>query len=114
MAVRLHSVKYVTPEEISASEPKGRLVVLTVEVKNVGSKDGGFHPYGTMKWEDATTAAQEASTMDSTGSQDVDTTYHPGQAVTGDVVLDVPRKGGKVNFYDAPGAPSLTFALPSK
>ncbi|MEU9120887.1 DUF4352 domain-containing protein [Streptomyces sp. NPDC048506] len=114
MSVTLHSVKYVTPDEIGGSTPKGRFAVLTVEVKNVGSKDGGFHPYGMMKWEDASTAAQEASTLENTGTQDVDTTYHPGQAVTGDVVLDVPRKGGKALYRDQLGPESIVFALPSK
>ncbi|BDM70627.1 hypothetical protein HEK616_41140 [Streptomyces nigrescens] len=115
MEITLKDVKTVTPSEIgTTTKPKGQYVVLTLTVKNVGDKDGGFHPYGLMKWEDDQTAEQNASTLETSNSgQDVDTDYKPGQNVTGDVILDVPRLGGKVNFYDSPGAASLTFELPA-
>ncbi|MGW1375515.1 DUF4352 domain-containing protein [Streptomyces sp. NPDC002446] len=114
MSVTFHAVKYVTASEVSAVKPKGRYAVVTVEVTNTGGKDGGFHPYGKMKWEDKGTAVQGVATMDSTGTQSVDTTYHPGEAVTGDIVLDVPRKGGTVSYYDGTGPASLTFVMPAK
>lgn len=115
MSITLKDVKTVTPSEIgTTTKPKGQYVALTLTVKNVGSAEGGFHPYGLMKWEDSSTAEQDASTLEtSDAGQDVDTTYKPGQSVTGDVVLDVPRMGGRVNFYDSPGAASLTFELPA-
>ncbi|MGW1828807.1 DUF4352 domain-containing protein [Streptomyces tubercidicus] len=115
MEITLNGVKYVGPSEINTTtKPRGQYIVLTLTVKNVGSAEGGFHPYGLMKWEDGQTAEQEASTLETTDAgQDVDATYRPGQSVTGDVVLDVPRKGGRVNFYDGLGAASLTFKLPS-
>ncbi|MFD9205986.1 DUF4352 domain-containing protein [Streptomyces sioyaensis] len=115
MQITLKDVKAVTPSQIdTTTKPKGLYVVLTLTVKNVGSKDGGFHPYGLMKWEDEQTAEQDASTLEKTGAgQDVDTTYRPGQSVTGDVVLDVPRMGGRVNFYDGLEAASLAFELPA-
>ncbi|WP_328742892.1 DUF4352 domain-containing protein [Streptomyces caniferus] len=117
MSITLKSVKYVSPSEINTTNrPKGQYAVLTLTVKNVDTaNEGGFHPYGLMKWEDGRTAEQEASTLETTDTgQDVDATYRPGQIVTGDVVLDVPRKGGKVNFYDGLEAASLSFELPAK
>ncbi|WP_078872524.1 DUF4352 domain-containing protein [Streptomyces sp. NRRL S-337] len=113
-SVTFHAAKYVTPSEISAGKPKGRYAVITIEVTNTGSRDGSFHPYGFMKWEGGSTLTQGVATLYSTGTQRVDSTYHPGEAVTGDIVLDVPRKGGKVSYYEGTGAASLTFVMPSK
>lgn len=115
MQITLKDVRTVSPSEINTtSKPKGQFVVLTLTVKNIGNKDGGFHPYGLMKWEDTQTAEQDASTLEKTDvGQDVDATYRPGQNVTGDVVLDVPRMGGKVNFYDGLAGASLSFELPA-
>ncbi|MFF1625545.1 DUF4352 domain-containing protein [Streptomyces sp. NPDC058272] len=114
MRVTVKAVKYVQPADIDTSnEPeKGQFVVLTLTVKNVGSKPGGFAPYGAMMWQDAKTAAQDATTLESTGGQDVDATYQPGQSVTGDVVLDVVRKGGTVSYFDVPDGPAFTVLLP--
>ncbi|MEU5213149.1 DUF4352 domain-containing protein [Streptomyces sp. NPDC020742] len=115
MSITFKNVKTVSPSEIKTThKPKGQYIVLTLTVKNVGDKDGGFHPRGLMKWQDTQTAEQSASTRETTGTgHNVDATYRPGQSVTGDVVLDVPRTGGKVIFYDSAGTASLTFELPA-
>lgn len=114
MNVKVNAAKYVTAAELGTSNhPKnGQFVVLTLTIKNVGDKPGGFRPYGAMKWQDAKTAAQDASTLETTDGQDVDTDYQPGQSVTGDVVLDVVRKGGTVSYFDAPGTAAFTVLLP--
>ncbi|MFH9867600.1 DUF4352 domain-containing protein [Streptomyces lydicus] len=114
LSVTFRAAKYVTASEISAGKPKGRFAVITLEVTNNGSRDGAFHPYGFMKWEGGDRVAQGVATLYSTGTQSVDSTYHPGESVTGDVVLDVPRKGGTVSYYDGTGTASLTFVMPAK
>ncbi|MFI0217233.1 DUF4352 domain-containing protein [Streptomyces lydicus] len=113
-SVTFHAAKYVTASEISAGKPKGRYAVITLEVTNTGNRDGSFHPYGFMNWEGGHTVTQEIATLYSTGTQRVDSTYHPGEAITGDLVLDVPYKGGKVSYYEGTGRASLTFVMPSK
>ncbi|MER7922195.1 DUF4352 domain-containing protein [Streptomyces sp. NPDC096057] len=116
LSVAVKSVRYVTAAELdNASPPKnGHYAVLTVTVKNVGAGQGRFSPYGAIKWQDKQTAPQEASTMESTGSgQDVDTSYGPGQSVTGDVVVDIPRTGGVVGYFDVPGDPAFMVDLPA-
>jgi archaellum component FlaG (FlaF/FlaG flagellin family) len=115
MSVAVKGVKYVQPADIdTTNEPvNGQFVVLTLTVKNVGDQPGGFAPYGVMMWQDDKTAAQDATTLESTGGQDVDATYQPGQSVTGDVVLDVVRKGGTVSYFDAPGDASFVVKLPT-
>ncbi|MEU6332753.1 DUF4352 domain-containing protein [Streptomyces sp. NPDC047049] len=114
MSVTFHAAKYATPSEIGEAKPKGRYAVLTVEVTNAGHRDGTFTPYRNMRWKDRATTEQEVSTLISTGTQDVGTTYHPGQGVTGDIVLDVPRKGGSVTYYDTRGTAALLFEMPSR
>ncbi|SED38398.1 protein of unknown function [Streptomyces sp. 2224.1] len=114
MSVTFHAAKYVTPSEIGEAKPKGSYAIITVEVTNTGHQDGTFTPYRNMKWKDKATTEQEVSTLISTGTQDVGTTYHPGQGVTGDIVLDVPQKGGSVTYYDTRGTASLRFEMPSR
>ncbi|MFE9017297.1 hypothetical protein ACFYNL_01745 [Streptomyces sp. NPDC007808] len=69
-----------------------------------------------MQWEDEQTAAQDATTLEGVGEGDgLDTTYKPGQSVTGTLVLDVGRKGGKVGYYgsdDPSGEPAFVVELP--
>lgn len=116
LSVTVKAVRYVTAAELSgASAPKnGQYAVMTLTVKNVGATASRFSPYGAIKWQDKQTAPQDASTMESTGSgQDVDTSYGPGQAVTGDVVLDIVRKGGAVAYFDVPGDPAFVVELPA-
>lgn len=115
MSVSVKSVRYVTAADLDTSNaPKnGQYAVLTLAVKNVGAQQGRFSPYGAMKWQDAKTAAQDASTLETTDGQDVDTEYAPGQSVTGDVVLDVVRKGGTVSYFDVPDGPAFTVELPA-
>ncbi|MFI7101354.1 DUF4352 domain-containing protein [Streptomyces sp. NPDC050161] len=115
MSVTFKDLRAVTPSEIHATkQPKGQYVVLTLTVKNVGSKDGGFHPQGVLKWSDGQAAEQDVSTRQKSGTGDnLDATYRPGQSVTGDVVLDIPGAGGKVNLYDGSKSPAVTFELPA-
>lgn len=117
MSVAVVSARYVTPAQVgTTNKSKGQYVDLKLTIKNVGTGPGHVLLYGSMKWEDASTAAQDASTLESVGSgPDLDTSYKPGQAVTGDVILDVGRRDGTVSYWDDPFGerPSFTVALPS-
>lgn len=102
MQVTVVSAKYVTPADVNTTNKpeKGQYVELTLTLKNVGGAPAEIMTYGMMKWEDAQTAAQDATTLEGVGEgQDLDTTYKPGQSVTGKLVLDVVRKGGTVGYY---------------
>ncbi|WP_167518821.1 DUF4352 domain-containing protein [Streptomyces chryseus] len=112
--VTVKSAKYVTPADVDTSEGpvNGQYVLLTLTVKNIGPKPGDFTSYGMIKWEDAKTAEQEATTLNITDGQDLDATYKPGQSVTGSLVLDVVRKGGTLSYWDELGAPAFTIKLP--
>lgn len=118
MSVTVESAKYVTPSEIdAASEPEhGQYVELTLTLKNVGDAPAEIMTYGMMKWEDANTAAQDATTLEGVGEgPELDTTYKPGQSVTGSLVLDVGRKGGTVGYYgtdDPSEEPAFVVELP--
>ncbi len=101
MSVTVVSAKYVTPAEIDTSnEPEqGQFVELELTLKNVGQAPADVMLYGMLEWEDATHAAQDATTLEGVGDgPSLDTTYKPGQSVTGKVVLDVAAKGGKVSY----------------
>jgi hypothetical protein len=119
MQVTVISAKYVTPEEVGTSNTPehGQYVELTLTIKNVGKGTGDVMTYGMMKWEDAETAAQDASTLEGVGEGDsLDTTYKPGQSVTGKLILDVGNKGGTVSYVgtDDPNAvAAFKIELPS-
>ena len=101
MKTTVVSAKYVTPAEVdTTNQPEhGQYVELTLKLENVGSAPADVMTYGMMKWEDAKTAAQDASTLEGVGEgDDLDTTYKPGQSVTGKLVLDVGRRGGVVSY----------------
>ncbi|MEU7851942.1 DUF4352 domain-containing protein [Micromonospora parva] len=101
MKTTVVSAKYVTPEEVDTSnEPEhGQYIELTLKLENVGKAPAEILTYGMMKWEDDQTAAQDASTLEGVGEGDaLDTTYKPGQSVTGKLVLDVGHKGGVVSY----------------
>ncbi|MEU1200100.1 DUF4352 domain-containing protein [Streptomyces sp. NPDC005813] len=109
MQVKVVSATYVTPAEIDTTNKpeQGQFVKLTLTLKNVGDAPAKFAAYGMMKWEDDQTAAQDATTLEGVGDgPDLDTTYKPGQAVTGSLVLDIARKGGTVSYVgmDDPSA----------
>ncbi len=117
LEVTVKSAQYVTPAQIgTANEPEnGQFVKLTITVKNVGKAPGEFAAYGMMTWENANTAAQEATTLEGVGEgQDVDTTYKPGQSVTGSLILDVGAKGGTLSYANSivDEAPAFTIELP--
>ncbi|MFT2014973.1 DUF4352 domain-containing protein [Streptomyces sp. 796.1] len=118
MKVTVVEAKYVTPAQVdTTNQPEhGQYVSLTLTVRNVGKAAAEFSSYGMMKWEDGQTAAQDATTLEGVGEGlDLDTTYKPGQSVTGRLVLDVVRRGGTVSYYDnnAQGeAPAFTIELP--
>lgn len=119
MSVTVVSAKYVTPDEIdTTNKPEhGQYVALTLTLKNVGQAPADVSTYGMMKWEDGQTAAQDASTLEGVGEgDDLDTTYKPGQSVTGKLILDVGRKGGTVSYTgtDDPNAEAaFKVTLPS-
>ncbi|MCQ6554809.1 DUF4352 domain-containing protein [Streptomyces sp. C10-9-1] len=120
LSVTVDSVEYVTPEEINTTnEPDlGQFVKVTLTVKNVGDADAEFAGYGSMYWEDEETAAQGATTLEGVGEgPDLDTTYRPGQSVTGFMILDVGRKGGTVGYTGEAGPfsdePAFTIELPT-
>ncbi|MFB7919211.1 DUF4352 domain-containing protein [Streptomyces sp. NPDC056061] len=116
LEVTATKAEYVSPADIgTTNKPKGQYVRLTLTVKNVGKKPGDFAAYGMMKWENASTATQDASTLEGVGDgPDLDTTYKPGQAVTGSLVLDVGTKGGTVSYWgDSSDGPLFSIELPS-
>ncbi|MDX3233341.1 DUF4352 domain-containing protein [Streptomyces sp. ME19-01-6] len=118
MRVTAVSAKYVTPAEIDTTNTpeNGQYVVLTLTLKNVGKAPAKIATYGLMQWEDDRSSAQDASTLEGVGDgPDLDTTYKPGQSITGKLVLDVARRGGKVSYVggDDPSAePSFVVKLP--
>ncbi|MGY0056307.1 DUF4352 domain-containing protein [Streptomyces sp. LZ34] len=118
MRVTAVSAKYVTPAEIDTTNTpeNGQYVVLTLTLKNVGKAPVEISTYGQTTWEDGQTSAQDATTLEGVGDgPDLDTTYKPGQSVTGKLVLDVARRGGKVSYVggDDPSAgPSFVVKLP--
>jgi hypothetical protein len=118
MAVKVVSAEYVTAEEIGTSnEPEhGQYVKLTLTLKNVGNAPAEIMTYGMMQWEDEQTAAQDATTLEGVGEgPSLDTTYKPGQSVTGTLVLDVANEGGTVSYVgteDPSGEPAFVIELP--
>jgi hypothetical protein len=117
MRVTVVAARYVTAAQVgTVNKPKGQYVDLELTVKNVGTLEGAYHSYGQIKWEDASTAARDATTLESMGTgPDLDTTYKPGQAVTGDIILDVLHKGGTLSYWDniLSDGPSFTVKLPA-
>ncbi|WP_158716604.1 DUF4352 domain-containing protein [Streptomyces sp. NRRL F-5630] len=117
MSVTAVKAKYVTAEEINGNEPEqGQYVALTLTLKNVGEAPAQISVYGLMNWQDADHAAQDATTLEGLGGPDLETTYKPGQSVTGTVVLDVAARGGEVSLLNAASddqAPFFTVKLPT-
>ncbi|WP_394428005.1 DUF4352 domain-containing protein [Streptomyces sp. SGAir0957] len=114
MSVKVESAKYVTAADLgTANDPvHGQYLVLTLTLKNVGKAPGRFAARGAMQWQDAKTSLRDCTTGESVEGPDLDAEYRPGQAVTGSVVLDVPRHGGTVTYYDGPGRGSFAVLLP--
>ncbi|MEU0990888.1 DUF4352 domain-containing protein [Streptomyces sp. NPDC005953] len=114
MQVTVKGVKYVEPAALGATEnATGRYAVLTLTVKNVGQAAGNFSETSTMTWENADTAAQGALVYGlDNDSPDLETTYQPGQSLTGDLHLDVGSTGGIVTYYDNV-TPSIQIAMPT-
>lgn len=101
MKTTVVSAQYVTPDEIdTGNKPEnGQFVKLTLTLQNVGETPAKIMTYGVMEWEDGRTAAQDASTLEGVGDgRTLDTTYRPGQSVTGFLILDVGRRGGVVSY----------------
>ncbi|MEV5319180.1 DUF4352 domain-containing protein [Streptomyces sp. NPDC052687] len=119
MSVSVESARYVTPAEVdTTNEPEhGQYVELKLTLKNVGKAPAEIMTYGMMRWEDQQTAAQDATTLEGVGEgPELDTTYKPGQSVTGTLILDVARKGGTVGYYgteDPSGEPAFVVELPA-
>jgi hypothetical protein len=101
MRTTVVSAEYVTPAEVdTGNKPEnGQFVKLTLTLKNVGDAPAEIMTYGVMEWEDDNTAAQDASTLEGVGDgRSLDTSYKPGQSVTGYLILDVGRRGGVVSY----------------
>jgi hypothetical protein len=101
MKTTVVSAEYVTPAEVdTGNKPEnGQFVKLTLTLKNVGDAPAEIMTYGVMEWEDDNTAAQDASTLEGVGDgRSLDTSYKPGQSVTGYLILDVGRRGGVVSY----------------
>ncbi|WP_328635414.1 FAD-dependent oxidoreductase [Streptomyces sp. NBC_00356] len=115
MNVKVESAKYVTATELGTSKKPehGQYVALKLTLKNVSKAPGRFAAYGAMMWQDAKTAPQDCTTLEIVDGPDLDTEYAPGQSATGTIILDIPRKGGTVTYYDAPGAGAFAVLLPS-
>ncbi|MFF5537876.1 DUF4352 domain-containing protein [Streptomyces cinerochromogenes] len=117
MSVTVVSAKYVTPAEVgTTNKPKGQYVELTLTIKNVGKSTADFNAsaMGRMMWEDEHTARQDATTLaDVAGGPDLDTTYEPGQSLTGKTLVDVPHRDGVVSYMgsDDPQHEGPTFSI---
>ncbi|MEV7425143.1 DUF4352 domain-containing protein [Streptomyces sp. NPDC091212] len=100
MQVTVKSAKYVTSADVdTTNDPElGQYVILTLTLKNIGSKPADVSMYGVTTWEDDSTAAQDATTLESVDGPELDATYKPGQSVTGSLVLDVGAKGGIISY----------------
>ncbi|WP_157953343.1 DUF4352 domain-containing protein [Streptomyces sp. MH60] len=114
MSVTAVSAKYADQTPIYGEPDNGQYVELTLTLKNIGDAPGRFASYGMMRWEDDQTATQDASSLAGVGEgPDLDTTYKPGQSVTGTLVLDIVRKGGTVSYVgsDDPWADKPAFSV---
>ncbi|WP_146057586.1 DUF4352 domain-containing protein [Streptomyces sp. SM12] len=101
MRVTLDAAEWVgaSAEHGTSGSPDGEWLRLDLTVSNVGDAgDGTFSPYGLMYWESETHAAQDVGTLHMPAGADVDTTYRPGQSVSGGIVLDVPERDGVVSY----------------
>ncbi|MFD5792780.1 DUF4352 domain-containing protein [Streptomyces diastatochromogenes] len=119
MSVTFVGAKYVTPAEIDTSnKPQhGQYVEVTLTFKNIGQSPARVETYGNLMWDDSSSAAQDATTLEGVGGgDDVDTDYKPGQGVTGKVVLDVGKRGGFVYYMfseDPEGGTPFVLKLPA-
>ncbi|MFG3344458.1 DUF4352 domain-containing protein [Streptomyces sp. NPDC048018] len=114
--VKAVGARYATPAEVGTSKrpTSGRYLVLTLSLKNVGAAAGTFASPGRMTWENEGTAAQKATTALSAGGPKLDTTYRPGQSVTGALVLEVGGRGGLVSYFAGKSeVPAFVVSLPS-
>lgn len=119
MSVTVVSAKYVTAAQVgTTNKPKGQYVELTLTFKNVGKSKARVMTYGNLQWEDSSTAAQDATTLEGVGEgPELDTEYRPGQGVTGKLILDVGRRGGVVSYTytdDPEGRVPFQIKLPAK
>ncbi|MGW7597190.1 DUF4352 domain-containing protein [Streptomyces antimycoticus] len=109
--VTVNEIKYVgqSKEDDTTSPAEGQYVRLGITLKNIGQNQAHLLTYGLIEWEDADTAAQDATTLNIPEGPQLDTKYKPGQAVTGKLILDVPERGGVLNYIDGSG---FTVKLP--
>lgn len=109
--VTVNEIKYIgeSAEDDTTSPAEGQYVRLGITLKNIGQNQAHLLTYGLIEWEDADTAAQDATTLNIPEGPQLDTKYKPGQAVTGKLILDVPKRGGVVNYIDGSG---FTVKLP--
>ncbi len=121
MSVKVVSAEYVTPGEVdTGNEPEnGQFVKVTLTLKNVGDAPAEVMTYGRMEWENSNTARQKASTLEGVGDgRSIDTTYRPGQSITGFLILDVGEEGGTVSYNasEDPNAvgPLFSVTLPKE
>lgn len=103
--VTVNEIEYVgeSAEDDTTSPAEGQYVRLGLTLKNVGQNQAHLLTYGEIEWEDADSAAQDATTLNIPEGPQLDTKYKPGQAVTGRLILDVPERGGVLNYIDGSG-----------
>lgn len=109
--VTVNEITYVGESAVddTTSPAEGQYVRLGITLKNIGQNRAHLLTYGEIEWEDADSAAQDATTLNIPAGPQLDTKYKPGQAVTGKLILDVPERGGVLNYIDGSG---FTIKLP--
>lgn len=109
--VTVNEVTYVgqSAADDTNTPAEGQYVRLGITLKNVGQNRAHLLTYGEIEWEDADSASQDATTLNLPDGPQLDTKYKPGQAVTGKLILDIPERGGVLNYIDGSG---FTIKLP--
>ncbi|MGK3105340.1 DUF4352 domain-containing protein [Streptomyces sp. WAC05858] len=109
--VTVNEITYIgeSAADDTTSPAEGQYVRLGITLKNIGENRAHLLTYGEIEWEDADSAAQDATTLNIPDGPQLDTKYKPGQAVTGKLILDVPERGGVLNYIDGSG---FTVKLP--
>ncbi|MCP9213137.1 DUF4352 domain-containing protein [Streptomyces cucumeris] len=109
--VTVNEIKYIgqSAADDTTTPAEGQYVRLGITLKNVGQNKAHLLTYGQLEWEDRDSAAQDATTLNTPEGPELDTKYKPGQTVTGRPILDVPERGGVLNYTDGDG---FTIKLP--
>ncbi|MEU7039853.1 hypothetical protein AB0A77_02190 [Streptomyces varsoviensis] len=100
--------------DMMLDEKKGKYTRLELTVENVGSVPAQFLTYDQMTWESADTPVQPSNADTTTDGPDLETTYKPGQKLTGGMTVQGQTRGGVVTYYAKVGGPvSFRIKLPA-